>query len=252
VRAYLETLGYQVVAFETGYGWSELTDASYYLGPSQESYLLQRVGPFEAMLVKSTALLPLFETSAGASGGILQDVNFPFGDHIQRQLSLLDQLSQISGMPEPTFAFVHILIPHPPFVFAADGSIHSDTGFYSGPRDGPIDRDHQIRGYTEQIQFINSRILPILEEILARPGTPPIIVLQGDHGYTSSNRYQILNTYYVNARARQMLYPTISPINTWRVVFNAHFGTDFPMLPDDAFRSKDITEGVPEDLYRCR
>jgi hypothetical protein len=251
VRLYLESLGYQTVAFETGFGWSELTDASIYLGPSQESYLEQSVGPFEAMLVKSTALLPLFEMRSIKTNPIVMDVNFPFSDHIRRQLSLLDQLAQVSDSPEPTFAFVHILIPHIPFVFGPDGTIHTDPGYYGGPKNGPVDETYRVRGYTGQVQFINSRILPIVQEILAQPGPPPIIILQGDHGFTSSNRYKNLSTYYVNEKAHQMLYPTISPINSFRVVFNAHFGTEFPLLPDEAYTSKDITRIVSEEAYRC-
>jgi hypothetical protein len=252
VRVHLESLGYQTVAFETGFGWSELTDASIYLGPGQEPFLEQSIGPFEAMLAKSTALLPLFELRGASSNPILKDVNFPFNDHIRRQLSLLDQLAQVSAMPEPTFAFVHILIPHIPFVFGPDGTIRSDPGYYTGPKNAPIDTEYRRLGYTGQIEFINSRILPILQEILERPGPEPIIVLEGDHGFTSANRYKNLLTYYVNDEARSQLYPTLSPINSFRVIFNAHFSADFPLLPDEAFTSKDITKQVGEDVYRCK
>jgi hypothetical protein len=31
------------------------------------------------------------------------------------------------------------------------------------------------------------------------------------------------------------LYPAISPVNSFRVVFNAYFGTALPMLPDRVF-----------------
>jgi len=241
VRAHLEALGYQTIAFETGYGWSELTDASVYNRPGMGDFLLQGIDPFEAMLVKSTALLPLVESRAIPANSFIQGVNFPFSEHIRRELSLLEQLPQIPKMPEATFAFIHILIPHPPFVFASDGTIHSDTGYYGGPKHEPIDTDYQTRGYVGQVEYINSRILPILRGILDTPGTPPIIVMQGDHGFTRSNRYKILNTYFVNQKTREMLYPSISPINSFRVIFNGTFGTDFPLLPDESYTSKDIT-----------
>ncbi len=241
VRAYLEMLGYHTVAFETGYGWSEITDASVYLSPDQDNPPLSDINPFEAMLLKSTALMPWVERQARASDGLLRYVKFPFGDHIRRQLSLLEQLSQVSRLPEPTFAFVHILIPHTPFVFAPDGSIRSDPGYYSGEQNGPIDKDYRVRGYTGQVQFINSRILPILKQILNRPGTPPVIILEGDHGQYGPNRFKNLSAFFVNQKARQMLYPTITPINSFRVVFNAYFGTDLPLLADESFTSKNIT-----------
>jgi hypothetical protein len=34
-----------------------------------------------------------------------------------------------------------------------------------------------------------------------------------------------------------MLYETISPVNTFRVIFNAYFGTDYEILPDISYYS---------------
>ncbi len=251
VRDYLEGLGYKTVAFETGFKWSELTDASVYLGPGEEPIQIQSIDPFESMLAKSTALLPLIEANGSASRGLLQGVDFPFADHIRRQLSLLDQLPQVARMPGPTFAFVHILIPHLPLIFRADGTIRTDPAYFSAPNSNPVDNAHLVPGYIEQVQYINSRILPILKEILAQPGTPPIIVMEGDHGFTDTNRYKNLSTYYVDAKTRQMLYPGISPINSFRVIFNSYFGTNFPLLPDNSYPATDIGRQIPEEAYRC-
>ncbi len=71
-----------------------------------------------------------------------------------------------------------------------------------------------------------------LEEILASSDIPPIIVMHGDHGLRDENRLQILNAYYLPAGGRKALYPTISPVNSFRVVFNECFGTRFELLPD--------------------
>jgi hypothetical protein len=64
--------------------------------------------------------------------------------------------------------------------------------------------------------------------------------VQGDHGpygFSPGLRpaeYEILNAYYLPREdARAMLYPRISPVNSFRVVLNAFFGKDLELLPDE-------------------
>ena len=66
----------------------------------------------------------------------------------------------------------------------------------------------------------------------------------GDHGATDipkletpQRRMSILNAYYVNDQAKQDLYETITPVNTFRIVFNYYFGTDYPLLKDLSYYS---------------
>ena len=47
----------------------------------------------------------------------------------------------------------------------------------------------------------------------------------------------ILNAYYLPGNGGNSLYPAISPVNTFRVVFNAYFGGRFPLLPDTSYYS---------------
>jgi len=46
----------------------------------------------------------------------------------------------------------------------------------------------------------------------------------------------ILNAYYLPGAGTRALYPTISPVNSFRVVFNAYFDTNLPLLPDRTLR----------------
>jgi hypothetical protein len=86
--------------------------------------------------------------------------------YIEEQLFILDQLPGVSSIQGPTFTLVHLLIPHVPYVFDANGDIWSDPGFYSGERDEPIDEWHWKVGYTSEVQFINNRMLGIISSIL--------------------------------------------------------------------------------------
>jgi hypothetical protein len=48
---------------------------------------------------------------------------------------------------------------------------------------------------------------------------------------------KILNAYYLPQGADQ-LYPSISPVNSFRLVFNSYFGTNFPLLEDVSYQSQ--------------
>jgi hypothetical protein len=91
--------------------------------------------------------------------------------------------------------------------------------------------------------------LNAIDNILANSSADPVIILQGDHGSGSHldpnsikascmyERTSILNAYHMPEGKTQLLYPAITPVNSFRVVFNTYFGTDFPMLPDLTYYS---------------
>ena len=64
-----------------------------------------------------------------------------------------------------------------------------------------------------------------------------MIIIQGDHGLDTEARMAILNAYYLPGDGAKMLYPTITPVNSFRVVFNAYFGQEYPILPDTSLYS---------------
>ncbi len=244
VRTRLEEIGYTTVAFETGYEWSRLADADVYLGPFREPYALQMISPFESLLIKSTAGLILTDSQVLANSensatiaSRLEEINFPYRGHVERQLFILDQLEQIPSMRGPKFVFAHLLIPHEPFVFDRHGEIHQDPGFYSGKGGSAINDLYHRDGYIGEIQFINDRMIEISKVILAQSDTDPIILILGDHGVKKDNRLLILNAYYLPGDGEQNLYPSISPVNSFRVIFDTYFGTDYGLLPDLSYQS---------------
>jgi len=98
--------------------------------------------------------------------------------------------------------------------------------------------DLEKKGYINQIQFANSQALAIVDQILANSKTPPIIIIQGDHGLEVGERNLILNAIYLPEAGRDDLYSSISPVNTFRVIFDNYFNADLPLLPDNSFYSK--------------
>jgi hypothetical protein len=94
-------------------------------------------------------------------------------------------------------------------------------------------------------------MLTIISEILANSTTPPIIIIQGDHGFGEGDNFPILNAYYLPGIDPGVLYPTISPVNSFRLIFNEYFGSNLIQLPDQSFRVTDVTTPIPETQADC-
>ena len=66
-------------------------------------------------------------------------------------------------------------------------------------------------------------------------------------------RFPILNAYHLPDGGAARLYPTISPVNTFRVILDRYFGARHDLLPDrsyrasyrDPFRFQPVTVGSP-------
>ncbi len=258
VRKQLESIGYETVAFDSGFEWSRMSDASVYLDPTRDPYRIQQLEPFEALWIQTTAGLILtdiefrrFTTRNEGISSLIENVKFPYQDHTNRQLFILDQLPSIAAFQGPKFVFVHLLTPHIPHVFGPGGEILTDPGFYSGKHGAPINAEYTRKGYTGEIQFINQQMVEISKTIISNSDRPPIIIIQGDHGVNKANRFPILNAYYLPNDGGANLYPTVSPVNTFRIIFDLYFGTDYGLLPDQSFSEAEPSRPVPEGSPEC-
>ena len=134
-----------------------------------------------------------------------------------------------------------------PFVFTADGDIVDDPLFYNGKLSWPADDEHIRIGYTNEVQFIDRQMVQIFTTILSKSNTPPIVIIHGDHGLMGENRYEILNAYYLPGAGSKQLYPTISPVNSFRLIFDTYFGTQYGLVEDVSFSDKGeiVSEASP-------
>ena len=275
VRQILGESGYQFVAFDNGFDTS-VEDADIYYehrgSQTQERSLFLSMNSFESLLFEQTILRPLISTGV-INQEILKDtLNARYIRHAGRILFSFEKMAEIPEREGDYFVFAHILAPHPPFVFGRNGEFVSHTKAYilgdalefAGTENGT--REEYIQGYTDQMTYINSMVLGTVKTILAESETPPIIIIQGDHGpgaYLDWNsrehtnvreRFSILNAYYFAGREPEAtsLYPSISPVNTFRVVLNDFFGSDLELLPDKSYFSRyfqpyqfyDVTDDV--------
>ncbi len=250
-RFYLEQLGYTVIAFDTGYEWSQITDADIYYPLEVKFGNFGLLNPFETLLLRTTAVDVIMEWNIQSSMNRSLVGSHPFEYHIELEQFLLSQMVDAASLRGPKFVFVHILIPHVPYVFAANGSINTDAAFFSGKDWGAADEEHTIGGYVGEVQFINDRILQAVDEILARSESTPIIILQGDHGLRDDNRQKILNAYLLPDIDQEKMYSSISPVNTFRFIFDEYFGADLGLLQDESYRREETYQIVPETASQC-
>lgn len=236
VRTSLEALGYQTVAFETGYYWSELEDADIYLAPVRGA--LTGMTAFEGTLLRSTAAWAALDASSLLSERLLPSIDRSTASHRQRIRFVLHELERMPNRPGTKFVFAHIVSPHRPFVFDAQGFPVNDD--YDWSR-GSIGLGPYVAGYQAQLTYLNGEVERVVSTILAESEPKPVVIIQGDHGPEESSRedrMRMLNAYYIpNEAGRDQLYSAISPVNSFRVVFNAVFGGSSPLLDDRSFFS---------------
>jgi hypothetical protein len=227
MRAF-RSLGYKLVSFETGFHFSEFYDADYYLTPETGSTILYgRMNPFEVMLLKSTLSLALSDFAKILPSFLIPNTKQPLETKREQILFDLEELETIPlDISGPKFVFAHILALHEPFVFSSDGS----------PVNYPevMGTEQNYAAYRDQLEFINNRLLPILEYIIEDSDPKPIIILQGDTGpglVSQSGRMANLSAFYLPGYD-QSLSPMITPVNNFRLVFDQYFGADLDLLPD--------------------
>jgi hypothetical protein len=235
VRRSLEDLGYRTIAFETGYYWSEWEDADLYLAPERGPF--QGLSAFEATLLRSTAAWALVDILPDLPAFLLRDLDRSTDAHRERLLYVFEELENVALVPGPKFVFVHIVSPHRPFVFDAQGN-PTDDDYGWEPSDLGLET-YQL-GYREQIAYLNGRIEKIVRTMIIESEVPPVIVIQGDHGPeegSGQDRMRILNAMYLAGHRSDGLYPTITSVNTFRVIFNSVFEAGLPLLPDESYFS---------------
>ena len=224
-RNLLEDLGYQTVSIESGIWYTEFQDADYFLTqdkPAARSFFdFSKLGEFEIMYIRTTIM-----RLAEEYGSVWIDSLFynPRQDSYNRILFEFDTLDESAAIPGPKFVFAHILAPH------SSGTIFGEDGSFIVAQDDEV-------ALGNELTYLNQRTLEVVQNILATSGIPPVIVIQGDHGLSTESRMSILAAMYFPGAGQDHLYPNITPVNIFRVIFNIYFDQNYPLIPDKSYYS---------------
>jgi hypothetical protein len=213
---------------------------------------------FEDLLIRQTPLSALFRRHDPFRAG---------GRKVAGRRALLlgafSRVGEAAALTYPKFVFAHIVAPHPPFVFTADGGMpaadqptsEGDATDYAGSPDA------YREGYAGQVRFIDRQALWAVDAILKSGKRPSVIVLMSDHGPRSGTDWHsaektdthelmsnLLAVYAPDPASgvpgaakvenlRAGLDGVITPVNALRLVADAYYGADLPRLPDRSYYS---------------
>ena len=203
----------------------------------------------------SESLITIYKKTALYPVAYVIGLDSWFTRRVQRNRILyqFDELEEIPKLKEPTFTFVHLGVPHAPFVFNRDGSLRTEE---LAPPAGWL---HNPNVYLDQLIFTTERVKKALEKIVAEYGDSSIIVLQSDHGSKTfslegvssvdlisddalRNHFRNFSAYRLPNIDEKALPESVTPVNIFRIVFSRYFGADLEMLPNISYMSINESE----------
>ncbi|MCE9645653.1 MAG: LTA synthase family protein [Chloroflexi bacterium] len=228
VRYNFESMGYETVTFATGFDWLDVNDSDHFISPPPAS---SGMTEFEGLFLRTT--LARYAQDLG-----LVDPDYLLGVGFRDRFNnIFDNMENVAKIQAPTFSYIHVISPHPPFVFDPEGNPTYPPDFWNDQRQYPADLYQ--KGYVNQVQHLNTKMLQAIDTIVANSDTPPIIIIQGDHGpwlQPKNKRFWNLTAIYFPDH-RDRLYASITPVNIFRLVFNTYFGGKYDILKDVSYFS---------------
>ncbi len=236
VWRFLKARGYTFMHFGTGWEptrYNRYADKNFVVWPAE----------FSMMLYQTTMLEPI-----GVELNILNE------REMQRRAieKKFDTLAQMPEKEGPKFVFAHLLLPHHPYVFDPEGERLPEE---------EVEGMTEAEKYLSQLAFANQKLSWLIDQILEKSERPPIIILQSDEGpfipfhleYGGAGtdwrqlddeairtHMRILNAYHLpGVDADEILYPSITPVNTFRVILDHYFGTDHGLVEDKCYIIED-------------
>jgi hypothetical protein len=224
-RQQLERLGYKTIVFKNPWETYLWEDAAIVFRSSGTDLL----SPFEYLLLRTTVVRVYLDLREAEIREIANYINY------EDALYTLKQLPSVPEIPGPKFVFVHLIIPHPPFVFGPNGEkidipYDADAGHI-------YTEENYKRGYVAAVSYINNRMLEIIPQIIQASETTPIIIVAGDHGTPwggPQNAVKILAAFFTPG-SKLFFYKTITPVNIFRIIFDTYFNGEFGLLPDRSY-----------------
>ena len=255
----VKSLGYHYAHIGSWWYWTRGHDAADESGFAEGAPLYLRTGlkPFEALLLKVTLPARIYRRSPSS---VFDDRR----THWNIARFQFDVLPNLEGSGEPLFVVGHILMPHEPYVIFPDGRFKT--------REEAAVKTRQ-ENYLDQLAYTNRKIIELIDSLLRRE-PQPIIILQSDEGpnpdrFKSNSgqpswhnasqeelrkKLRILNAFYFPDQDYAVLYPDLTPVNTFRLIFNRYLGQTLPLLPDRTYvhRSRDAPYALKDvtDIVR--
>jgi hypothetical protein len=226
---FLRERGYRIVHFQSTWG---ATAVNPYADREMRCEFSMYGNEFVRTLVEAS-WLGAFHSKAGTDLAGCHLANF----------KALGAMGQESG---PKFVFAHFILPHHPYLFDRDGNVL---------RNAVISNQFEFQkrlwedraSYVSQLEFTNKKVLEAVDGILAGSSTPPIIVIESDHGpglaagISSGEHYALrfanLGAYHLPGAPDGLIPQDGTAVNQFRRILSHYFDAKLEPLPDRHFVS---------------
>ena len=172
--------------------------------------------------------------------------------HQERRDRIFCQFSDITEIKQetekPVFVFMHVMAPHDPYVFGPNGE-EVDYKYTFGPTGTAyLDPNQEKIAYLNQLTYLTKILKETIENLQENSDNQAIIIVQSDTGPSTNfgdrinemaqiDRMSIFNAYYFPNGQYDLLSNDITPVNSFRLVFDSHFQTNYGLVNDSVFYS---------------
>ena len=162
-------------------------------------------------------------------------------DRVVQELDTTADLAK-ERTERPKFVFTHIMSPHAPVLFGADGTPRE--GWPCFPGCGAFDGgwrygDDILDPMAGQVQHLNDLVVHTVEGIIAASPEPPIIVVFSDHGgrHHLDDRAEMLRSLLLTyTPGHAGLFPDdTSAVNLLAYLLNGYFAANIPMASEQTY-----------------
>ena len=231
----LRAAGYEIVNFPSGYDFTDEIGADVRVAPR-----------FFNELAANQWERSWIGTLAGGGRG-------EAANHVRRIETVFRELPGLCARSaRPRYIFAHVVAPHPPFLFDEQGPRRDPVAF------DLMDGSHRVgpggaaqaayrAAYLAQLRYIAAATEDVMRRLLATASRPLVILLHADHGPGSGLWWESREASDVGERLGilcALRFPggdyadipdDLSPVNLFRIVFNRHLGTRYPLLPNQSY-----------------
>lgn len=264
VAARLKARGYTIISL-TEYWATGFANADVTINPMPSETAPAAIDPvpaFEEIVLSITPLEPVSsrlqalltpQKAVVSTSGTEDDRKYQA--MLQSRKGFFDALEQLPAHNKPIFVCAHTLAVHSPLLCDEHGQLLQSRPPFSwepgliefgGVRQTLAQYEQR---YARQLSYIDARTLQAVDAILRKATRPTVIIIQGDHGPAAFHgqargkatgereRFAILNACYFSDGTPGVMRPDLTPVNTFRVIFNRYFGANYDLLPDRSYFS---------------
>ena len=238
--ATLRAAGYRIATVSAGFDGDALRSADVFIDGGQ-------VNELEAVLITNSILRRTLTTLA--PNALPDQVR----DRVRWNLSPSNWLPRLvtpGASHDPSFLFVHVPSPHPPYVFARDGTNRNpDVSFADNIPDvnqGQAQISALAEAYANQLAYVDELTISAVDEVLLSMPSDCVLIVMSDHGPAVHIDWEHLSTTDTDERfgtlfaARTPGSPNLfgdapTPVNLFPTLFNRYLDLRLPMASNSSF-----------------